>query len=260
MKMSEKILVVSAVCLLMAGCVSTTTSTGSSGKSEQKTDAGDAAELNYQLGARYYRNGNYELARDRLLGSIALDPKNATAHYTLALTYEKLENLRLATESYENAVRIAPQNYSVQNAYAVFLCNQRRFDEARKHFDRAIKVLENDRAEITMTNAGVCMVQRPDLVSAEAYFRQALERKPNYGEALLQMSLLKFGTEDYLGARAFLQRYLSNNAAAADVLYLGVQIEERLGDDRARTEYADRILRDFPRSSEARRILASGSQ
>ena len=87
MKMSEKMLVVLAACILMAGCVSTTTSTGSSRSNEDKADPAEAAKLNYQLGARYYRNGNFDLARDRLLYSIELNPKNAVAHYTLALTY-----------------------------------------------------------------------------------------------------------------------------------------------------------------------------
>jgi type IV pilus assembly protein PilF len=106
-----------------------------------------------------------------------------------------------------------------------------------------------------MTNAGVCMMQKPDRVAAEAYFRQALERRSNYGEALIQLSVLKFTTKDYLSARAFLQRFLSSNIPSPGVLYLGVQIEENLGDESARTEYSDRILREFPQSAEARRVL-----
>lgn len=257
MRKSENLLAMLVAGLLMAGCVTTTTTTNRT-PSPDDADKVNAADLNYQLGARYYRNGNYELARDRLLGSIELDPKNAVAHYTLALTYEKLENLRLATDSYEKAVQIAPRDFNVQNAYAVFLCNYREFDAAREQFDRAIKVTENDYSESTMTNAGVCMMQKPDRALAESYFRQALARKPNYGEALLQLSVLKFTTEDYLGARAFLQRYLGSNVPSADVLYLGVRIEEELGDDRARTEYSDQILREFPTSPEARKILESG--
>jgi type IV pilus assembly protein PilF len=255
MKKSEILLAVLMTGPLLTGCVTTTTTTNAA---SPDADEGDAAELNYQLGARYLRNGNYELARDRLLLSIELDPKNAVAHYTLALTYEQLENLRLSTASYEESVRIAPGNYNVQNAYAVFLCKQREFDKARKHFDRAIKVTINDNAEITMTNTGVCMMQKPDQELAEQYFRQALDRKPNYGEALLQLSLLKFSTEDYLGARAFLQRYLSGNIPTAGVLLLGVRIEEELGDERARMDYSDQILRQFPESPEARSILESG--
>ncbi|MEJ2129995.1 MAG: hypothetical protein P8X81_14290, partial [Woeseiaceae bacterium] len=150
------------------------------------------------------------------------------------------------------------RNFNVQNAYAVFLCKNGEYDEARKQFDRAIKVPENDNREITMTNAGVCMMQKPDVELGEQYFRDALRYKPNYGEALLQLSLLKFSAEDYLGARAFLQRYLSSNIPTAGILYLGVRIEEELGDDRARTDYSNQILRDFPQSPEARQILDAG--
>ena len=257
MRKSEILLAVLATSLFLTGCVTTTTTTNRT-PTPDGVDKGNAADLNYQLGARYYRSGNYDLARDRLLLSIELDPKNAVAHYTLALTYEQLENLRLATDSYEKAVRVAPRDFNVQNAYAVFLCNRQDFDGAREHFDRAIKVTENDFSESTMTNAGVCMMQKPDHALAESYFRQALARKSNYGEALLQLSVLKFSTEDYLGARAFLQRYLSANVPTADVLFLGVRIEEELGDDRARTDYSNQILRDFPESAEARTILGSG--
>jgi len=257
MRKSDNLLAVLATSLLLAGCVTTTTTTNNT-PSPEKADKANAADLNYQLGARYYRNGSYELARDRLLLSIELNPKNAVAHYTLALTYEQLENLRLATDSYEKAVQIAPRDFNVQNAYAVFLCNHRKFDEAREHFDRAIKVTENDFSETTMINAGVCMMQKPDHEVAESYFRQALARKPDFAEALLQLSVLKFSIEDYLGARAFLQRYLSANIPTADVLYLGVRIEEQLGDDRARTDFSNQILREFPESAEARRILESG--
>ena len=38
--------------------------------------------------------------------------------------------MRLATESYERAVKVAPRNFDVLNTYAVFLCRQNRFDEA----------------------------------------------------------------------------------------------------------------------------------
>lgn len=256
MKKSDKRIGVWAACLLFAGCAQTTTTTMSGPKPD--ADEGDAADLNYELGARYYRQGSYELARDRLEHSISLNPKNAVAHYTLALAYEALGNLRLATESYEASVRMAPRNYQVQNAYAVFLCKQQDFDGARKHFDKAANSPINDDAQVTLTNAGVCMIQKPDAEAAEDYFRRALERKSNYGEALLQMALLKQTNGQHMNARAFLQRYLSSNPATSSVLYLGVMIEDKLGDQRARREYSDRILREFPQSNEARRVREAG--
>lgn len=252
MKMSDSWICLVASGLLLAGCVSTT-----SGPPAPAADEADAAELNYQLGARYYRNGNYELARDRLLYSIELDPKRAVAHTTLALTYEQLGNLRLATDAYERAIRTAPRDFDVLNTYAVFLCRQSRFAEAETYFERAVREETNDNAEVMLTNAGVCMVQLPDLEKAESYFRRALERRPTYGEALIQLSLLKRAQGDNFNARAFLQRYLRDNPASASVLLLGVQIEKDLGDERARVDYANRLLRDFPTSPEARQVRGS---
>lgn len=253
MNKSDRVWFGVAACILLAGCITTST-----GREAPEARDGDAAELNYQLGARYYRNGSYVLARDRLLYAIELKPKYAIAHSTLALTYEQLGNLRLATESYRQAVRVAPRNSHVLNAYAVFLCRQNQYGNAEKHFDRAVNAPKNDNAEMMLTNAGVCMTQKPDLAKAESFFRRALERKSNYGEALLQMSLLKLEQGQHLNARAFLQRYLSSNPPSASVLYLGVSIETELGDEKAKLEYSNRILREYPTSAEARRILETG--
>jgi type IV pilus assembly protein PilF len=241
------------VCLLATSCISTTT-----GEPEEDPDPVEAAQLNYQLGARYYRSGKYEIARDRLQLAIQLNPRMAIAYSTLGLVYESLGNPRLATEAYEEAVHLAPRDHDVQNTYAVFLCRQREFDDAADHFKRAAEMSDNDDQQVTLTNAGVCMAQKPDLVQAESFFRRALEVSPNYGEALLQMCVLKHEMNENLIARAFLQRFLSANKAAPDVLYLGVEIEQALGDERAQEDLSNQILREFPESAEARRIMDAG--
>jgi len=252
-KKSDLMAVVLMLGLALSGCISTTTGTPA-----PEADVEDAAELNYQLGARYYQNQKYDLARDRLTLAIELEPKMAKAYTTLALTYEALENPRLATASYENAVKVAPRNFDVQNAYAVFLCRQRDFDGAKKHFAKAAEHPENDNAERTLTNAGLCMAQKPDVAEAESFFREALEHRSTYGEALLQLCLLKYQQQDYMSARAFLQRFMSVNRSTAGVLYLAAEIEGKLGNDAGRTEFVNQLLREFPDSPEARKALGNG--
>jgi len=248
-KKNDGLLVAVAVLLVSSGCVSTT-----SGPPESEPNTDDAADLNYQLGARYYRNGEYDLARDRLLLAVELAPDNAIAWSTLGLAYEALGNVRLAEEAYDKAVRVAPRDFQIQDNYAVFLCRNGRYDDARKYFDKALKAPTNDYAERTFTNAGVCMMQKPDYEQAEKYLRGALERRPNHGEALLQMSVLFYEKSDYLRARAFLQRYLSSGSVSSTVLYHGIRIEQHLGDDAARREYTKQLLKDYPNSPEAQRI------
>jgi type IV pilus assembly protein PilF len=248
--MINGILIGSAAFLLTAGCMSSTTKTG------HKFEVGDdAAEQYYELGARYYKNGSFELARERLIIALDIDPKMGKAHTTLALTFEQLGNNRLALEHYSEAVRVTPKNTFSLNAYAGFLCRQGRFDDAEKQFKRALKIPENDNRHVAMTNAGACMTQKPDYGRAEKYFRDALQERPTYGEALLQLAALKHKTGDNLHSRAFLQRYHAGNKTSAATLYLGIQVEKALGDDRAGTDYANQLLRDFPNSLEARRVL-----
>jgi type IV pilus assembly protein PilF len=236
----------------LSACVSTTTGTPA-----PEADDDAAAELNYQLGARYYQSGNYDLARDRLTLSTELDPKMAKAYSTLALTYEALDNERLATQSYEMAIKVAPRDFNVQNNYAVFLCRQRDFDGAKKYFEKAASAETNDFSERTLTNAGVCLLQKPDQEEAERLFRKALEIRPTYGEALLQLCLLKYQELDYLSARAFLQRYMATNTVSAGVLYLAAEIEGKLGNDRGRAEFVNQLLREFPDSPEAGKVSGS---
>lgn len=255
--MMTRILKVIAIAAVMSfqltACISTTTGTAA-----PVANNADAADINYQLGARYYTAGSYDLARDRLELAVDLNPRLAVAYSTLALTYEALDNIRLATDAYEAGVRAAPNDYDMQNAYAVFLCRRDDPVKARRHFDKAIGHAENDNAEVTMTNAGICMNNAGDKEAAETYFRAALDRKPAFAEALLQICLLKYSQKDYLSSRAFLQRYMSSNIPSAGILYLAARIEDLLGNDSGRTDFENQLLREFPTSAEARKVLGSG--
>ena len=248
-----KLTLASAVLILLSACV--TSSTGA--PEPEKAPPEVSANRFFELGVQYYSNGSYTLARDRLITALEYYPKMAIAHSTLALTYVQLEVPRLANEHFELAVKYGPKNFDVRNAYAVYLCQRKEFDEARVQFDLAIAVYENDNAEVMMTNAGVCMASKPDYVLAEAYFRSAITRKASYGEALLQLSSLKRKTGENLLARAFLQRYLLTNPPSAPVLFLGIEIENDLGDERAATDYTNQLLQDFPESVEAKYVLSN---
>jgi len=248
-----RILALAVLVSLAAGCISTT-----SGPVRYEPDEADAARQYYQLGARYFRAGNYELARDRLERALEFNPRMAIAHSTLALTYEQLEIPRLAAEHYELAVRYEPRNIDVRNTYAVFLCRQGRHDDAREQFERVVNIPENDDPEIALTNAGVCMLQEPDFERAEEYFRRALDEKANYAEALLQLTLLKRRTGDHLSARAFLQRYMAVQPLSPSILMLGVQIEGEIGNDSARRDYENQLFEQFPESPEAKRLRETG--
>ena len=255
MNIGARLLSAGLTLLVIGGCVSSTTT---SRQAMSETTSEEAAERNFELGILYYRRGNYELARKRLESALEFDPEMAVAHMTLGMTFVKLENSRLATEHYKLAVKYEPDNFQVRNAYAVFLCGQREFDEAEQHFERAVSHPENDDPELMLTNAGVCMSQKPDIVLAENYLRRAIDKKPSYGEALFHMARLKKNSGDDFAARAFVQRFLGTNKSNPEILLLAIDIEESLGDERASTDFVSQLLREFPDSAEARQVLDKG--
>jgi type IV pilus assembly protein PilF len=91
-------------------------------------------------------------------------------------------------------------------------------------------------------------------VRAEKYFRIVLQRNPNTPEALLNMSKLSVQQGKYLPGRAYLQRYQAVGKHTAETLWLGIQIEENLGDKKTLAAYKRQLRNDFPDSEEAGKL------
>jgi type IV pilus assembly protein PilF len=96
------------------------------------------------------------------------------------------------------------------------------------------------------------------VTEAEQFFRKALDVNPALPSALLQMSRLSFDQKKYLPARGYLQRYIAVAPHTAESLWLGVRIENQLGDYNAVSSFALLLRNQFPGSNEARQLLESG--
>ena len=244
-----RLVVLAAAAPLCTACV---TESGSGRVLKESPD--DAAAYNYQLGVEYLRNGKLRQARERLESSVRQNPDVAQTHVTLAILYQRIDEPDLADRSYRNAMRVAPDEASVQNSYAVYLCGKRRFDQAERYFVRAARNPLYSTPAAALTNAGVCMRSKPDLDAAERYFREALDIDESFADALIQLADLQMKTGNLLSARAFMQRLLAAREPTAESLLLGWRIEKALGDDDAAAEYADMLVERYPESREANRL------
>ncbi|MEJ2515697.1 MAG: type IV pilus biogenesis/stability protein PilW [Gammaproteobacteria bacterium] len=236
-----------AACLMAAGCVSTSSD-------ESKVSDHDAARYNTQLGVSYLRRGDLEAARDKLEKAVDQDPDFASAHAALGILYERTRQLDDAGEHFATAVRLSPDDANLMNAYGGFLCRSGDRQKGLEFIERAADNAYYRTPEAALTNAGVCARGIPDLARAEQFFRRALARDALYAEALLQLADLKLAEGEPLSARAFLQRYESVAEPTATTLMLGRQIEKALGNEEEAADYARRLARTFPDSSEARSL------
>lgn len=245
-------------CVLMA-CQSV----GGDPKTSLSADEGaanTAADINTQLGVEHMRQGNYEVALNRLERAIAMDNSYAPAYDALGLLYTQLKRPEEAAGYFKKAVELDPQNAGAMNNYGQLLCSMGKAEEGVQWFDRALENPLYQTPENAATNAGLCLLSVNDEAGAEARFEQALTFNPNMTPALVQICRISFERGDALRARAFLQRYTALVKPGPQALLLGVRIERALGDRDAEFNYAIALRDGFPDTPEAQELARLQTQ
>jgi type IV pilus assembly protein PilF len=211
-----------------------------------KTDDQAAAEIQLKLGRGYMEQKQFETAHEKLKKALELDPSSVDAHTLMAVLFERIDRQKLSEKHYQRAVELDPEDGSTNNNYGAYLCRLGRHAEADTYFQRALDDPFYTTPAVAASNAGVCASRAADYAKAEAYFRKSLQSKPNDPATLYEMSLLHFRKQDFMRARAFMQRYESSGAPDASALDLAAQIEERLGNAAAAANYRERLKTEFP--------------
>ncbi|MFT4046697.1 MAG: type IV pilus biogenesis/stability protein PilW [Solimonas sp.] len=211
----------------------------------------NAAQLNTQLGVNYARQGQYDLAVEKLQRAIDQDSRYAPAHSALAVIYQRRGESASAEKEYRRALALDGNDSTVKSNFGVLLCERGKPDEARRYFTDVLADPRYPAPEQVWTNAGICARKSHNMEQAEHDFREALRLKPNNRDALAQMAMLSFDKRDFLRTRAFLQRYDLKTQATPELLGIAAHTEIGLGDRDSARDYARRIVQEFPESKEA---------
>jgi type IV pilus assembly protein PilF len=240
-----------ALGLALAAC--TTTEVLQAGS---KTDLKEAARLNTSLGIDYMRQGQYDVALEKLQKALDQDPDLAAAHSAIALLYQKRDEPKLARKHYRKALSLNANDPGAMNNFGIFLCGQGEIDDAEEIFVKAAQSKDNKQPADSWANAGVCVRRDPKkLDKAESYLREALKLNPRHENALAQMALVCFDKNDYLRSRAFLQRYEAIAKDTPQTLWIGARIERKLGDVASARAYERRLRTEFPEAPETEAML-----
>jgi len=249
-----------AITLLCASSVACVTDTSNDPPVPPGGTANQLASVNTQLGLGYLRNGQLDLAWERLNSALQADPNYATAHNGIALVYDRLNEPEKAEEHFKRAIAINPSDSAAQTNYGAFLCQQGRIDEGETYFIMAVKNPLYNKPEMAYSNAGLCKLRVDDLEGAQIYFRAALRADPRFPVALENMALISFDDQAFLAARGYMQRYEEVSEHTPRSLWLGIRIEEMLGDKDAVSSFAMLLKANYPDSPETEMLLKSGMQ
>lgn len=230
----------------LIACTSTT---------EKKTT--DSADVYLQLGVRYLSMNKLEIAKENLQQALKKDSHNAQAHNALAFLYEKLNAYDDARDHYETALNLSPEDLGIQNNFGRFLCDRGEFEKGMALLTQASSTPLNDRQWLALTNAGRCQLAMKQQQKAEDYFRQALQLNDAYAPALQEMQKLSYQKGELWPAKGFLQRYLSVASHTPQTLWIALQTERALGNQKQAAEYQKQLLETFPLSEEAKLIKSA---
>jgi len=240
--------------LLICGAVAVSACSDSKTVKDQ-SQRGEAANMNMQLGIDYFRQGNLQQAKEKIDRALEQNPRNATANATAGLLYDRLGETDKAENYYSRAVSLEPKNPDLHNNFAVFLCRHNKYERGEKQALIAVTDPLYRTPEVAFLNAGFCARVAGDNKRAERYFRRALELQPRFPQALFEMADVEFRAQNYLPARAFLERYMAVQPPSPAALWLGIRIERALGNRAVAGDYALRLTNDFPTSDETKEFL-----
>ena len=243
-----RILIVLSLMIALTGCVSET----QPGAFSSEFDQQEAAKTRVSLGLTYLKNGNYSQAKQNLDKALAFAPRLAETHYGLAYYYQVVGEAERADESYQTAMSLAPRDANIANSYGAFLCQDGRYDEAKRFFMQAVNAKQYANSAETYENMALCAQSQGEGEDAIEYLNSALKHQPGRAKTLFILTEMYVATEQYGLAAETLRRYEKVARVSADSLWMAIEIAKGQGDLRAANGYGDMLLRMYPNSPLAR--------
>ncbi|MCK9389663.1 MAG: type IV pilus biogenesis/stability protein PilW [Sulfuritalea sp.] len=262
--MNKRTVVLSLVPLVLwlAGC--TATGPGSGEGAQQAVSAQPAeneqrqrAKVHTELGSLYMLDGRSAIALEEARIALAADPDYAPAYNLLGLTHMAMNEPRLAEENFHKAMRLAPGDPEISNNYGWFLCQNGREQQSINYFMAAWKNPLYTTPTKPYTNAGVCSVRVKDDKAAEDYLLTALRLSPTNTQALFWLADIALRQGRHSEARQWTTDIEKMMEPTAEVIWLALRIERKLGNREAEARYASQLRRRFPGSPE-QRLLTQG--
>ena len=248
----KKITTTTLLLVLIAGCAAKNTDpTHETGTIIGEVgDPRNRAKLHTELASLYYGAGNFGVALEELRAAQSADSRYAPAHGMYGLVYMQLKENSRAEESFERALRLAPNDADINHNYGWFLCQTGREPASIKYFLHAIRNPLYPTPWRSYSAAGVCTLKTDQAKDAETYFERALKLDPDEPAALLHLGEIRYRQGNIGEARKLVARHNKLVNPGPESLWLALRIERKLGDRLQEQAFANQLRRRYPTSAE----------
>lgn len=249
---STFVLIVAFSAVLLSACSSLKSSNS---MDDEKIVAGNPdvqrrVSIRMQLAVDYFKEGQFKSALEEIRYVIGISPQLADAYSLRALIQMEMNDPQRAEENFLHALKLDPSNSEIRNNYAWFLCQNGREKQALPIYDRIMMDRSYPTPVKAILSAGVCSLRMKDIRNAEKYFLMGFEIEPNNPSVNANLAKVYYDKAQFEKARPFIQRVLKEEIFAADVLWIAIKIDHKLGDQASVSGLATQLRRRHPNSKE----------
>jgi len=209
------------------------------------------ASTRLQLAVLYYQDSKSTYALDEIKQAIQADPSWFEPYWMRGLIQMQMDDNADAEASFQKALEINPHAPDLQHNYAVLLCKMHRAEEGLRKFDEILADPTYGQRAKTLLEQGNCLLSVGKKTQAEASFQHSLELDASNSTTGFRLASLLFERNENVRAQFFIRRINNSEAATAETLWLGVKIEQRLGNTDAMQQLAVQLRKRFGSSREA---------
>lgn len=242
---------------LLAGCAAPADGAAGTGAARDLVTDSDEPEerkrarIRLELAVGYFEQGQTTVALDELKQSLAADPNFAPAFNLRGLVYMRLNDFRLADESFRRALALNPADSNTKHNYGWLLCQQGRYADATNYFSQALANPQYGERPKTLLTQGLCHIRAGQPALAEESLTRSYELDAGNPITGYNLALLLYQRGEMVRAQFYIRRINNSELANAESLWLGTKVEHRIGNREAEAQLAGQLRRRFPQSPEA---------
>jgi type IV pilus assembly protein PilF len=208
------------------------------------------ARIRLELASNYFSEGKTTIALDEIKQALLADPTFGDAFNLRGLIYMRLNDPRLAEESFKRALALNSRDPDAAHNIGWLMCQQRRYPESQAYFNQALGMpLYADQAKTFMTQ-GICQMAANQKGDAERSLSRSYELDAANPITCYNLASLLYDRAEYVRSQFYIRRLNNSEYANAESLWLGIKVERRLDNQVAIEQLVGQLKRRFPQSRE----------
>lgn len=208
------------------------------------------ARIRLELAVGYFEQGRTEIALDEVKQALNSDPSFAPAFNLRGLIYMRFNDLKQAESSFRQALALQPRDPDVLHNLGWLACQQGRWSESLEAFKQALANPSYGARAKTYMTQGLCQARAGRFEDAEHSLARSYELDAGHPVTGFNLASLLLRRGELGRAQFYIRRLNNSELANAESLWLGIKIEQALGDKVAVSQLAEQLRKRYPGSRE----------